>query len=68
MPGMPIMHHRFALRRSVPGVVHWMKANQTKLAKSRKGMRRKKRNCIMSVLLRVLYEYQNMTYQPPWEQ
>ena len=49
-------------------MVHWMKANQTKLAKSRKGMRRKKRNCIMSVLLRVLYEYQNMTYQPPWEQ
>lgn len=45
MPGMPMIHHRFALRRRVPGGVHWMKANQTKPANSRNGMRRKKTNC-----------------------
>jgi hypothetical protein len=45
MPGIPMMHQRFALRIRVPGVVHWMKANQMKPAKIRKGMRRKKRNC-----------------------
>jgi len=52
-----MMHQRFALRRRVPGVVHWINANQTKPAKIRKGMRRKKRNWVVDqyyVLLKVL--------------
>lgn len=44
MPGIPIIHHKFALRRRVPGVVHWTRANQVKPKKIRKGIRRKKRN------------------------
>jgi hypothetical protein len=66
-----MMHQRFALRRSVPGVVHWMIANQTKPAKSRKGMRKKKRNCmIVSIIVLRFWvgECQDSTYQPPWEQ
>lgn len=44
MPGMPMMHQRFALRSKVPGGVHWVKASQTNQAKTKNGMRRKKRN------------------------
>jgi hypothetical protein len=66
-----MMHQRFALRRRVPGVVHWMKANQMNPAKIRKGMRRKKRNCrCVSTTPHYMPWYETMvfTYHAPWEQ
>lgn len=65
-----MMHHRFALRRRVPGVVHWMKANQTNRAKSKNGMRRQKRNYpfVVSSDVRILVRSKAWTYQPPREQ
>lgn len=40
-----MMHHKLALRRMLPGGVHWTMSNQTAQAKMKKGSLRKKRNC-----------------------